>query len=179
MSDDSLLLHICCAGCGAYAGQALKSEGFKVAYFFYNPNIHPESEHSFRLQESEGLAKRFGMGFIAGRYRHDDWLLRIKGTEKEKEKGRRCLLCYEHRLEKTAQAASGFGYRFFASTLTVSPHKLAKEISRIGRGLADKHKVDFLDRDFKKQEGFKRSVMLSKELGLYRQNYCGCEFSRR
>ncbi|MCK4554148.1 epoxyqueuosine reductase QueH [Candidatus Parcubacteria bacterium] len=180
-----LLLHICCAGCGAYVSQLLK-QNFNVVLYFYNPNIYPESEYKKRMEEVKNIAKKFGLNLIVGEYNHKKWLELIKGHEHDLERGERCLICYQNRLETTADMAKEKQFNYFTTTLTVSPYKDAQAISRVGRELAKKYNVDpltgtqdlrFLDKDFKKQDGFKKSVELSKELGLYRQNYCGCEFS--
>jgi predicted adenine nucleotide alpha hydrolase (AANH) superfamily ATPase len=174
----NILLHICCIGCGAYVSRLL-SEEFRVKLFFYNPNIFPELEYNKRLEEIERVAKEFKFEIIYDDYDHEAWLRKIKGLESEPEKGQRCLLCYRDRLEKTAQKAREFKLDYFTSTLTVSPYKLANEISKIGQDAEKKYSVAFCDKDFKKQDGFKKAVLLSKELNLYRQDYCGCEFSRR
>ncbi|MFH0892675.1 MAG: epoxyqueuosine reductase QueH [Candidatus Falkowbacteria bacterium] len=173
-----LLLHICCIGCGAYVGKMLDEE-YSVSLFFYNPNIYPETEYKKRLEEIERTAKHLSLPLFLGAYGHLSWLESIRGHETDKEKGERCLICYRERLRETARMAEEKKFDLFSTTLTISPHKDAKAISEIGSDLSLKYKVTFLDRDFKKQDGFKRSVALSHELGLYRQNYCGCEFSRR
>lgn len=174
----TLLLHICCIGCGAYVSQLL-SEEFQVKLFFYNPNIFPKEEYDKRLEEIERVAEKFEFEIIYETYDHRAWLSKIKGLENEPEKGKRCLACYQDRLEMTAKKANDLDCEFFSSTLTVSPYKLAGEISNIGQALSKKYSVAFYDKDFKKQDGFKKAVQLSKELNLYRQDYCGCEFSRR
>ena len=180
-----LLLHICCAGCGAYVSRLLK-QGFNVTLYFYNPNIYPESEYKKRMEEVKNIAKKFGLNLIVGEYNHKKWLELIKGHEHDLERGERCLICYGDRLKSAVRVAkdpakSGTGKKFdyWTTTLTVSPHKDARAISRIGQELAKKYNVKFLDKDFKKQDGFKKSVELSKELGLYRQDYCGCEYSHK
>lgn len=173
-----LLLHICCAGCGAYVVQVLKKD-YEVVLYFYNPNIYPESEYEKRLVEAKKIAAEYGLKLILEKYDHRAWLNKIKGQEKDPERGERCWICYRDRLEKTAKIAREKGFAFFTTTLTISPHKDAKKISQLGREMENKYKVKFLDRDLKKQDGFKKSTYLGKELGLYRQNYCGCEFSQR
>ncbi len=171
-----LLLHICCVGCGVYISKVLQND-FKVALFFYNPNIYPEEECKKRLQEAEKIAKKFSLDLIIGRYDHGEWLEKVKGHERDPEKGKRCTICYRDRLENTAKKGEEKGFKYFATTLTISPHKDAKIISKIGQELEKEYKIKFLDKDFKKQDGFKKSSELTKELNLYRQNYCGCEFS--
>ncbi len=173
-----LLLHICCAGCGVYVSRELTRD-FAVTLYFYNPNIFPEKEYQLRLKETEKIAAQFNINLIVGEYNHHFWLKKIKGYELEPEKGKRCLICYEDRLRQTANYARSHNFPFFATTLTVSPHKDARAISRIGQQLAIEFSVKYLDRDFKKQDGFKKTCLLSRQLNLYRQNYCGCEFSRR
>lgn len=175
---ERVLLHICCAGCGAFVSQLLAKD-FDVTLFYYNPNISPEDEYQKRVESVQKVAEKFGLDLIVEKYDHDVWLNKIKGRESDPEKGGRCLICYRDRLQKTAEMASKNEFDYFTSTLTVSPHKLAKEILAIGNELADKYSVKFLAQDFKKQDGFKKSLILSKELEIYRQNYCGCEFSRR
>lgn len=173
-----MLLHICCIGCGAYVSQVLKKD-YRLTLYFYNPNIFPESEYHLRLKETRRVARKFGLKVLVGKYRHNDWLTKIKGHEHEPERGGRCVICYRDRLEATAHVAHQFGYDYFTSTLTVSPHKLAAAINQIGQELEKEYQVKFLVSDFKKQDGFKKSLALSRELGLYRQDYCGCEFSMK
>lgn len=177
-SRPKLLLHICCVGCGVYISKILKKD-YQVALFFYNPNIWPESEYQKRLSEAEKVARRFRLKLITGEYDHNKWLEKIKGHEHDPERGERCWICYQDRLEKTARLAKRKSFRYFATTLTVSPRKDAKIISEIGKSLEKERGIEFLDKDFKKQDGFKKSAEISKELGLYRQDYCGCEFSVR
>lgn len=172
-----MLLHICCAGCGVYVSQVLKEE-YDLKLFFYNPNIYPYEEYILRKEEVEKLASQYALELIIPEYNHEEWLLKIKGLEKEPERGARCMLCYYDRIDKTALYARKNNFDIFTTTLTVSPHKLAKNILRIGKNLSDKYKIEFLAKDFKKKDGFKKASALSKELNLYRQNYCGCEFSR-
>lgn len=173
-----LLLHICCAGCGAYVSSVLKEE-FEVILYYYNPNIFPESEYDVRLSEVKRIAEVSGLELVIGSYDHAKWLEKTLGKEKEPERGGRCLVCYRDRLTSTAILASERSIGLFASTLSVSPHKDFVVISLIGRELEKKYQISFLDRDFKKQDGFKKSLIMSRDLNLYRQNYCGCEFSRR
>lgn len=172
------LLHICCAGCGVYVGKQLK-EDYNVTLYYYNPNIYPQAEYNIRLAEAEKIAKKFSLRLIAGGYDHNGWLEKIKGREADPERGERCAVCFWDRLEKTAQIARAKKFGYFATTLTMSPHKDAETIIKIGNELSKQYDVKFLEKDFKKQNGFKKSARLSKELNLYRQNYCGCEFSSR
>ena len=178
MKKPKLLLHICCIDCSVYVARHLK-KNFRVYLYFYNPNIFPKSEYDKRLIEAKKIAKKFRLKLITGEYDHSEWLKLIKGYEGEPERGKRCLLCYHSRLKAAAKTAEQNGFDYFSTALTVSPHKDAKAISGIGRELLHKYNVKFLDEDFKKQNGFKKSCELSRELGLYRQDYCGCEFSKR
>lgn len=173
-----LLLHICCIGCGAFVADKLKNN-YRPALFFYNPNIYPGMEYFKRLEETKRVARLLGIKVLVGEYNHPIWRELVKGHEDAPERGSRCLICYRERLEATAGLAKLKNYKWFTSTLTVSPHKLAEAISRIGNELAAKHQINFLDKDFKKEDGFKKAAALSQEFNLYRQDYCGCEFSLR
>lgn len=173
-----MLLHCCCAPCGTHPIRMLQNE-FDVTAFFYNPNIHPEKEYEQRFLELNTLMKKWRIPMIADNYDIDRWFALVKGFEKEAEGGRRCAICYEIRLLKTAQIASENGFDCFATTLSVSPHKKAVVINSIGKKLEKQLGVTFLDVDFKKKDGFKISCQLSKEEVLYRQHYCGCIFSQR
>ncbi len=181
-----LLLHSCCGPCSTAVVERLAGE-FDVTVFFYNPCITEEEEYQKRRKaqlefiekfnsENTGIIKVY---FKEGNYRPKDFLEAVKGLEEEPEGGARCSVCFRQRLERTAEEASLAGYDYFGTTLTVSPHKNYKLISEIGRSLALRYGLSFLDRDFKKKDGFKRSIELSRKYGLYRQNYCGCRFSKR
>lgn len=173
-----LLLHICCVGCGVYVSQVLKKR-YKVILYYFNPNIFPEAEHDKRLDEAKRIAKKFKLELIIGKYEYPAWLKAVKGHENDPEKGERCLICYRERLRSAVKMAKRVNCKFFTTTLTTSPHKLAPEISKIGHELELEYKVKFFDQDFKKQDGFKKSSQLSRDLNLYRQDYCGCEYSMR
>lgn len=173
-----ILLHICCAACGAYVGQLLQ-ENYSVTLFYYNPNIYPESEYNLRQSEVNKIALKYDLPLIIENYNHHDWLKKISGFELEPEKGERCLICYSDRLQKTAETAKRNNFDNFTTTLTVSPHKIAQAIISIGQNLGAQYGIKFLDLDFKKKDGFKKAGILSQELNLYRQNYCGCEYSRK
>ncbi len=173
----SLLLHICCAGCGAFVSQELKKK-YKVSLYFYNPNIYPESEYKKREEEVRRIAKKYKLALIVEDYHHDKWLTSIKGLEQEPEKGKRCYECYRYRMKKVTKKAEEMNFDFFSTTLSVSPFKVYSYIKKIGEDLAKKYSVAFYDQDYKKKDGFKKASKLSRELNLYRQNYCGCEFSK-
>lgn len=174
-----ILLHICCAGCGAFVAKALSEEGYEVFLYYYNPNIDSVKEYEMRAGEVERIARLFGYGWFIEGYDHISWLEKVRTLEQEPEKGRRCSVCYQARLGQAALFAKNNGFSVFATTLSVSPYKVVSEINRIGQELASESNLEFLDRDFKKQDGFKKAAELSRELNIYRQNYCGCEFSRK
>ncbi|MBR5539314.1 MAG: epoxyqueuosine reductase QueH [Clostridia bacterium] len=177
----SLFLHACCAPCASYTLEYLVPF-FDITLFFYNPNIAPESEYTFRANELERLIKEhpsFGdVKLIIPEYDSTTFFEIAKGKESLKEGGERCFDCYRLRLEETAKEASG-KYDFFCTTLSISPHKNAEKLNLIGGELAKKHGVEYLFSDFKKKGGYQRSIALSREYGLYRQDYCGCIFSKK
>lgn len=184
VSKNTLLLHSCCGPCSTACIERLVGT-YKITVFFYNPNITDRAEYekrrSAQIQFIEKyntkLAEEDKIEFIEGEYIPEEFFCVAKGLEEEPEGGSRCTECFRLRLERTAQAAIRTGNTIFGTTLTVSPHKNFGLISAIGCELANKYKLEFLDMDFKKKAGFQRSIQLSKEYGLYRQNYCGCEFS--
>ena len=181
-----LLLHSCCGPCSSYCLAYLKDH-FDIAVLYYNPNIYPREEYDHRLSEQSRLidemnsAEGCDIRLITVPYDHEEFLRAAKGLENEKEGGARCEKCFELRLAKTAAMAAESHMDYFATTLTVSPHKNAVLINRIGDETAGKIGLPrvpkWLPSDFKKNDGYKRSIELSKKYDLYRQNYCGCEFS--
>jgi predicted adenine nucleotide alpha hydrolase (AANH) superfamily ATPase len=176
-SKPTLLLHVCCGPCATAVIERLEAT-HEITCFFYNPNIHPEAEYGLRLDQARDLARRIGLRFIDGEYDVDEWFRETSGLEDEPEGGRRCGICFRKRLEATARKAKEMGFDAFATTLTVSPHKNAGLIREIGEEVSRRVSVPFFFGDWKKKNGFKRSVELSKQYGLYRQDYCGCEYSR-
>lgn len=146
--------------------------------FFYNPNIHPKKEYILRFEESQAFTRKIGVRFHRGEYEAEDWFKKVRGHEKDKEGGERCKICFKLRLEKTANKAVEGGFDYFTTTLTISPHKNAEVINSIGREVAENYGVNFLEENFKKKDGFKKSVELSRKYGLRRQNYCGCIYSK-
>lgn len=177
----SLLLHSCCAPCSSYVLEYLSSI-FKITVLYYNPNIYPESEYLKRLSEQKWFINAFPVknkvSIINTTYNESDFLDYIKGNENDKEGGTRCFKCYELRLNKAAQIAKQNGFDYFTTTLSISPHKNSQKLNEIGEYLSQKYEVKYLYADFKKKEGFKRSLILSKKYNLYRQTYCGCRFSK-
>ncbi|MCL2109125.1 MAG: epoxyqueuosine reductase QueH [Oscillospiraceae bacterium] len=167
-----LLLHTCCAPCGSAVLEKVL-DNFEITLFFYNPNIMPFDEYKKRLVEVRRLALIFGVGLIEGDYDCEAFLHSTAGLETEREGGRRCEICMRLRLQKTAEFAVANGFDRFTTTLSVSPHKNFAVISGI---IAELDPERGFSQDFKKQDGYKRSVELSKEHGFYRQNYCGCNY---
>lgn len=177
-----LLLHSCCAPCSSYVLEYL-SEFFEITVFYYNPNIFPENEYTKRILEQQQLIRdmkfKHPVTFLAGDYDRERFFEMAKGKELLKEGGERCFLCYELRLLETARIAREAEFDYFTTTLSISPLKNAEKLNEIGDRVGEKYGVKYLHSDFKKKNGYKRSIELSNEYGLYRQDYCGCEFSYR
>jgi predicted adenine nucleotide alpha hydrolase (AANH) superfamily ATPase len=177
----TLLLHSCCAPCSSYVLEYL-SKYFKISIFFYNPNIYPLEEYSRRVTEQKGLITALKVknqiNFIEGRYDTERFYNLSKGLEEEREGGERCFKCYELRLKEAAIIAKEQGYDYFTTTLSISPHKNSQILNQIGKKLSGEYDVNYLYSDFKKKEGYKRSIELSSQYNLYRQDYCGCVFSK-
>jgi predicted adenine nucleotide alpha hydrolase (AANH) superfamily ATPase len=169
-----VLLHICCGICSGYPVEKLRSDGFEVVGFFYNPNIEPREEYDLRLNAATKLAAELKFELITGAYEPGTWHSRVQGLAQEKEGGKRCGVCFRMRLERTCAKARELRCGNFTSTLTVSPHKDARLIHEIGASLGS----GFLAYDFKKEDGFKKSSGFAREHDLYRQHYCGCVFSK-
>lgn len=172
-----LLLHACCAPCSSTCLERIK-DFFDITVYFYNPNMDTEEEFNLRKEEQIRLCELLGVNYIIENYCNKDFLSVVKGLEKEKEGGKRCEKCFFLRLTKTAETAKEKGFDYFATTLTLSPLKNAEKINAIGREIEKNIKVKYLPSDFKKKGGYLRSIELSKEYNLYRQNYCGCVFSK-
>lgn len=176
-----LLLHVCCAPCSTACLEQL-TEAFQVTCFYYNPNIEPEAEFEHRLSELIRLTDEMPLQgvpeVIRGEYEHERFLELARGLEDVPEGGERCTRCYRLRLEKTAQAARDGGFDYFTTTLSVSPYKNAEKLNTIGATMAEAYGVPYLFSDFKKHDGYLRSIRLSAEYGLYRQDYCGCVYSK-
>ncbi|MCR5657012.1 MAG: epoxyqueuosine reductase QueH [Butyrivibrio sp.] len=193
----SLLLHACCAPCSSYCLEYLR-QFFDITVFYYNPNIMNEPEYRKRVEEEKRLIAAynkqvetgdfFGMNsdenarkidILEGDYVVADYLNAIKGFESCPEGGDRCTKCFELRLEESAKIAAEGGFDYFTTTLTISPLKDAERLNRIGQEMGEKYGISWLPSDFKKKEGYKRSIELSHQFDLYRQDFCGCEFSKR
>ncbi|MDY4692397.1 MAG: epoxyqueuosine reductase QueH [Blautia sp.] len=178
----TLFLHSCCAPCSSYVLEYL-SRYFSITVFYYNPNIYPREEYDKRVREIERLVEEMEfihpVQLVEGRYDPQEFFSMAKGMEDVPEGGERCFKCYRLRMEEAARLAREGGYDYFTTTLSISPLKNAAKINEIGEELAEIYQVSHLPSDFKKKNGYKRSIELSHEFGLYRQNYCGCVYSRR
>lgn len=178
----TLLLHSCCAPCSSYCLEYL-SMYFRITVFYYNPNIYPEEEYYKRVEEQKRfigeLPAKHPISFVEGNYDKERFYELTKGLEDVKEGGERCFLCYELRLRETAELARQMGVDYFTTTLSISPLKNAEKLNEIGDRISAECGIRYLNSDFKKKNGYKRSVELSGEYGMYRQYYCGCVFSKR
>lgn len=177
-----LLLHSCCAPCSSVVLEYL-AEYFAVTIFYYNPNIYPEEEFMHRIEEQKRLIRELPcknpVDFTEHGWLQERFYEAVRGLEHIPEGGERCFVCYRLRLEETAKLASEQGFDFFTTTLSVSPYKNAAKLNEIGEELGEKYGVKHLPSDFKKKDGYKRSIELSEKYGLYRQNYCGCVYSQQ
>lgn len=177
----TLLLHVCCAPCSSAVLERLASF-FHITLYYYNPNITPKSEYQKRIAELYELLKAVPYAeveVLEGNYEPDLFFSKIRGLENEPEGGKRCYICYTLRLEKTAQLARTLQYDYFTTTLSISPYKNANWLNEIGKKMEDIYSVKYLYSDFKKKNGYHRSIELSKMYHLYRQDYCGCIYSKR
>lgn len=176
-----LLLHSCCAPCSSYTLEYL-SRYFDITVYYFNPNISPKQEFDKRFEEQKRLISQMPfknrVTLVEGDYNYDDFLEIAKGLENVPEGGERCFRCYKMRLESTARLAKEQGFDYFCTTLSISPLKNSQKINELGFEIEEKYGVKWLPSDFKKREGYKRSIQLSREYSLYRQNFCGCVFSK-
>ncbi len=172
-----LLLHVCCAPCAVYVHEYL-AVSYDVTCLFYNPNIQPFSEYKFRERELERIAAMKKWKVLYGEYDPEGWNGAVAGLEEEPERGRRCAVCFRYRLEKTFAMVSDLDFEVVAATLSISPYKKPKQINGEGERLARETGISFLQENFRKQNGYKKSQKLSSALGIRRQNYCGCLFSK-
>ncbi len=176
----TLFLHSCCAPCSSYVLEYL-SAFFRITVFYYNPNIYPAEEYGKRVEEQKNLIEKlpsvYPIEFVEGAYDKERFYEMARGLEQVSEGGERCFRCYELRLRETARLAAERGFDYFTTTLTISPLKNAAKLNEIGGLLGEEYQTVWLPSDFKKKNGYKRSIELSKEYNLYRQDYCGCVFS--
>ena len=174
-----LLLHVCCGPCSTAVLETL-NKYFEITIFYYNPNTYPYEEYLKRLEQIKKIldqAKEYNINIIETKYDDQEYYEYVKGLENEKEGGSRCHKCYMYRLEETARFAKENKYDYFTTTLSVSPYKNSKVLNETGETLSKKYNINYLYADFKKKDGYKRSIELSKEYNLYRQEYCGCKYS--
>jgi epoxyqueuosine reductase len=178
----TLLLHSCCAPCSSAVLEKLM-DYFRITILYYNPNISPKEEYEKRVKELKHLLgeipQKYPVSLIEGEYEPEQFYDAVRGLEDIPEGGERCFACYRLRLEEAAEYAARLGSDYFTTTLTISPLKNTAKLNEIGEELAEKYGVKCLPSDFKKKEGYKRSIELSAQYGLYRQDFCGCEFSKK
>ena len=180
----TILLHSCCGPCSTSVVERLAAD-FDITIFYYNPNITDEEEYNLRLSEQKRFLEELGegsgteVGLIEGPYDRERWFEAVRGLESEPEGGARCRRCFELRLEAAAKKAAELGLDCFDSTLSVSPHKDYAALCEIGKAMEERFPVPFLAGNYKKKDGYRRSIELSRQYGLYRQDYCGCVFSNR
>lgn len=174
-----ILLHACCAICSAYPIKLLQEMGYEVIVYFFNPNIYPQAEYIKRLEAQKKLCENFGCELIVEEYEPKMFEIVSFGLEDEPEKGKRCTKCFELRLFQAAKKAKELSIKNFSTSIIISPHKNFELISKLGKTIAEKYGINYLDIDFKKKDGFLKSNQIAKELGLYRQNYCGCFYSKK
>ncbi len=172
-----LLLHVCCCPCSIYVYRSL-SETYEVTCFFYNPNIHSKKEYLFRKDELERVAGMLGWDVVYGDYKMEEWFRRVKGYEAEPERGDRCSICFNMRLEETFIYAKAHNFDLVTSSLSISPYKATRQINAEGEQLSRRYGVEFLPENFKKQNGYNIAKQMAMELGVKNQNYCGCVYSK-
>ena len=179
--DNRILIHACCGICSGYPISLLKEMGYVPVVYFCNPNLDTKEEYERRLEAQKIVCMYHWVDLIAEEYRHEDFLEAAKGFEGEPERGKRCDKCIELRLRQAGKKAIELGISTFTTSLVISPHKNFEKITKIGESISEEFKdfsLNYLSLDFKKKDGFLKTNKLSKELGIYRQNYCGCEFAR-
>ena len=174
---EKVLLHCCCAVCAGYSIEKLFSLDFQPVLYWYNPNIYPVQEYERRFSELERYAEKLSLELIIGENRPELWYKFVEGLESEREGGARCVRCFEYRLSAAAKEAKSRNIKKFTTTLTISPHKNSKNIFLAGNKTALENGLEFLEIDFKKQDGFLKSMQIARRENFYRQNYCGCRFS--
>lgn len=178
-NNKKILLHACCAICSGHPINLLREIGYEPVVYFYNPNIQPESEYEKRLEAQKKLCESLGCEIIVEDYEPKMFEIVSFGFEDEPEGSDRCKKCFELRLSKTVKKSKDLGIKDFTTSIVISPHKNYDLVSEIGKKIASKYNINYLEIDFKKQDGFLKSNKIAKELDLYRQNYCGCKFSER
>ena len=178
-SNKKILLHACCGICSAYPISLLQDMGYSIVVYFYNPNIFPKDEYIKRLEAEKTLCRHFNVELIEGEYEPKIYYNYVSGLENEPEKGARCDKCFELRLTKAAEAAKRLGIQEFTTSMVISPHKNYDKLTRIGQKIAADMDLTYISTNFRKNDGFLKTNRISKDLNLYRQNYCGCKFAIR
>lgn len=176
-SNKKILLHSCCAICSAYPISLLRGLGYEITVYFYNPNIYPQEEYKKRLEAVVQLCKHFCCELIIGEYEPEVYYEYVKGLEQEPEKGARCDKCFELRLHKSAQKAHELGIKKFTTSMVISPHKNYEKLTTLGEIIGAQYDISYSALNFRKNDGFLKTNIISKSLNLYRQNYCGCRFA--
>ena len=179
MSDNKVLIHACCGICSAYPIIQLREMGYEPVVYFYNPNIFPIDEYQKRFDAEKILCEFHKCELIAEDYNQIDFFNSVVGFENEPERGKRCDICFDLRLKKTAQKAVDLNIKIFTTSIVISPHKNFSKLTEIGNNIAKIYNLQYLAVDFKKKDGFLKTNRLANSLNLYRQNYCGCKFSMR
>ena len=177
--NNKILLHACCGICSGYPIFWLKEQGHEVVVYFCNPNLDSNEEFQRRLSAQRAVCENFGVELVVEDYNHEEYLKYVKGLENEPERGKRCDKCIELRLMHASNKAKELGLDLFTTSLVISPHKDFEKISEIGFRAAKLNDIQYLSQNFKKQDGFLKTNAISKDLGIYRQNYCGCEFAKQ
>lgn len=176
--ENRILLHACCGICSGYPISYLKDMGYEVIVYFCNPNLDSKDEFEKRLEAQKKVCDEFNVQLIVEYYNHQEFLDYVRGLENEPERGRRCIKCVELRLKHAASKAKELGIDLFTTSLVISPHKNFEMISKIGENVANEKSLKYLPQNFRKQDGFLKTNLISRRLNIYRQNYCGCEFSK-
>lgn len=179
LKENKILIHACCAICSGHPLDVLRELGFEPVVYFFNPNIHPAAEYEKRLEAQKTLCSNLNCELIIENYAPQVYFEAVKGFENCPEGAERCSKCFELRLGKTAQKAKELGFENFTTTISISPHKNFETIKKIGQNLSERYEINFIDINFKKQDGFLKTNKIARDLNLYRQNYCGCKFSIR
>jgi hypothetical protein len=172
-----LLLHVCCAPCAAYLSVERLKPRYDLTWYFYNPNLSSAAEFEKRLTAVKFVAEKFAIPLIVEPYDHAAWQKKVRGLEMEPERGKRCFVCYRDRLEKTVALAKEKGFKLFSTSLLTSPYKDTAAIRTLGQELAMQNGLEFLPDDFQADNGYQKSQALAKELDIYRQKFCGCEYA--
>lgn len=176
--SNKILIHACCGICSGYPISLLKETGYEPVVYFCNPNLDTKEEFERRLEAQKTICNYHKVELIVEEYNPIEYLEYVKGLENEPERGKRCDKCIELRLKKTAEKSKELGISIFTTSLPISPHKDFQKISSIGENIAKDNNLNYLSLDFKKKDGFLKTNKLSRELNIYRQNYCGCKFSK-